>query len=110
MNEPTEADKIAVLAEWAGYEQLSRTNDMLIWNPWRWENDWEQLESRLNLRSEPWQNAWIDYLESIVESKHADGGAMLRRQYYLATATPAEKSEALYRAIIEQKEAEENKE
>ncbi len=109
MTEPTEADKIAVLAEW------TEVKFDKSWNPFVNPVHWDHLANRLRVRSEPWQHAWADKLLDVIFEQHHDSWEAYRAtarsvleiggwiNYRVATATPAEKAEALYRAIVEQK-------
>lgn len=102
MSDVTQADKIAVLAEWVGVD-FDKS-----WNPFVHAHHWDHLTNQLLIRGEPWQTSWLLRLEDVLRERRSFGDSDMASgqnwcRYCLATATPAEKSEALYRAIVEQK-------
>ncbi len=112
MTDVPEADKIAVLVEWTTITPVSRSK----WNPFTSRSQWEYLAAELRVQGESWQYAWANKLLGVIFSKHRDSWEAYKAtarisvlalggwiNYRLAVATPAEKSEALYRAIVEQK-------
>jgi hypothetical protein len=93
-----------VLFEWAGEPRFAE-----LYNPFENEEDWALLASVLEARGEEWQFEWAHQLEAVIMcsqkwkafrcGKRAVRDVAHWLGYRFATATPAEKSEALYRAI-----------
>ena len=99
MTTTTESEKITVLAEWVGCE-FDKS-----WNPFIHGDHWDILANQLRIRGKEWKLWWSDQIEYLIGQKYCWAGPQTMLLYHVATASPAEKSDALYWAIVARKES-----